>query len=75
MKRLIDVKIGQPVRILKNECNPTIRKRILDMGLTKNTEVVIKSKAPLGDPYEIYLRGFSLTLRKSEIKDIYVEEI
>lgn len=50
-----------------------LRRRIMDMGIVKGTEIQIEGKAPMGDPIEIQLRGYNLSLRKSEAKDIVVE--
>lgn len=52
-----------------------LRRRLLDMGLTPNTIVLVRKKAPLGDPIEIFLRGYELTLRVEEAKHILVEEV
>lgn len=52
-----------------------IRRRLFDMGITPNTEIYLRKKAPLGDPIEITLRGYELTLRKSEAAEVEVEEI
>lgn len=65
-KKLNEFKI-QEAGIIKNiEGEGKIRRRLLDMGVTPGAEVVLKKKAPLGDPIEVTLRGYELTLRKSE---------
>lgn len=52
-----------------------MRRRLLDMGLTPNTIVLVRKKAPLGDPIEIFLRGYELTLRAAEASQILIEEV
>ncbi len=59
-------KVGQKVRIARITGDGPLRQRILDMGLTKGAEVTIRKMAPLGDPLEITVRGFELSLRKAE---------
>lgn len=75
MKKLTEVKLNKEYIIKKIDCENPMRRRILDMGLTVNTIVKITKLAPLGDPYELYLRGYTLTLRKNECQHIYVEEV
>lgn len=52
-----------------------LRRRLLDMGLTPNTEVLVRKVAPMGDPIEIYLRGYELTLRKNEAQNMEIQEV
>lgn len=52
-----------------------LRRRLLDMGLTPNTEVLVRKVAPMGDPIEIYLRGYELTLRKNEAQNMEIREV
>lgn len=61
--------------LIKNIYANNLRKRIIDMGLTTGTQVYVKKMAPLGDPMEIVVRGYLLTLRKTEAKTIEVEKI
>ncbi len=63
---LRDTKAGQSVRVARVTGTGSLRQRILDMGLTKGTEVRIRKVAPLGDPLEISVRGYELSLRKAE---------
>lgn len=63
---LRDAKAGQTVKVAKITGTGSLRQRILDMGLTKGTEVKIRKVAPLGDPLEITVRGYELSLRKAE---------
>lgn len=70
--KLNQVKIGTTVRVVKVEGEGPLRQRILDMGLTKGAEVKIRKMAPLGDPLEVTVRGFELSLRKAEAACIVV---
>ncbi|MDY6018123.1 MAG: FeoA family protein [Anaerococcus sp.] len=75
MTTLKDIDVGQTVRVKKVRGDgPTIR-RIMDMGLTKGTKVFVRKFAPLGDPIQLSLRGFELTIRKEDAKNIEVEVI
>lgn len=69
---LQDVKPGESCIIREIKTN-NLRKRIIDMGLINGTSVLVKKAAPLGDPIEIVVRGYSLTLRKAEARTIQVE--
>lgn len=64
---------GQRVRITRLQGQGAVKRRIMDMGLTKGTEVFIRKVAPLGDPMELNLRGYELSLRKGDAKMITVE--
>lgn len=66
VKTLRQAKAGQTVRVARVAGTGPLRQRILDMGLTKGTEVTIRKVAPLGDPLEVTVRGYELTLRKAE---------
>ena len=72
MKTLKDIKIGQTAVIEKLHGEGAIKRRIMDMGLTKGTEVYVRKVAPLGDPIEVTVRGYELSLRKSEAESILV---
>ncbi len=72
MKTLKDVKVGETVRILKLYGEGAVKRRIMDMGLTKGVEVYIRKLAPLGDPIEITVRGYELSLRKADAESIEV---
>jgi len=61
--------------VIKNIKSNNLRKRIIDMGLIIGTKVYVKKTAPLGDPVEIIVRGYSLTLRKAEARTIHVEKV
>ncbi len=73
MKTLGDVKIGGSARVVKVHGEGAVRRRIMDMGITKGVEIYIRKVAPLGDPLEIYVRGYELSLRKADAEMIEVE--
>jgi len=73
MKYLNEVPVGNTVRIEKLEGLGPVKRRMMDMGLTKGTEITIRKVAPLGDPLEIIVRGYSLSIRKAEAKCIVVK--
>ena len=66
MRTLKDAKVGQTVRVVKLHGEGPVRRRILDMGLTKGVEVFVRKMAPLGDPMELHVRGYELSLRKAD---------
>ena len=72
MKTLRQAKIGETVKIVKLHGEGAIKRRIMDMGLTKGVEVYVRKVAPLGDPIEVTVRGYELSLRKSEAESILV---
>ncbi len=69
------LKPGQKGRVLKVRRGGAVRKRIVDMGVTPGTVIEIRRVAPLGDPVEVKLRGYNLSLRKEEISEIEVEHV
>ena len=73
MTTLKDVKCGQTVRVKKIQGEGPVRRRIMDMGLTKGSEIYVRKVAPLGDPVEINIRGYELTLRKFDAEMVIVE--
>ena len=73
MKTLRQVKVGETVKIVKLHGEGAVKRRIMDMGLTKGAEVYIRKVAPLGDPVEVTVRGYELTLRNGEAEHIVVE--
>ena len=73
MKTLREAKVGETVKVVKLNGEGPVRKRIMDMGITKGVEIFIRKVAPLGDPVEVNVRGFELTLRKDEAERIMVE--
>ena len=72
MKTLKDVKIGKTVTVVKLHGEGAVRRRIMDMGVTKGVEIYVRKSAPLGDPIEIMLRGYELSLRKADAEMIEV---
>ncbi|MBR5783129.1 MAG: ferrous iron transport protein A [Clostridia bacterium] len=75
MFTLGDAKVGQTVKVIKLHGEGAIRRRIMDMGITKGVEIYIRKVAPLGDPFELYVRGYELSLRKEDAKLIEVEKM
>ncbi len=73
MKSLKQAEIGQTVRVVKLHGEGAVKRRIMDMGLTKGVEVYVRKVAPLGDPIEITVRGYELSLRKADAEMIEVE--
>ena len=73
MKTLRDVKVGETVKVVKLHGEGAVKRRIMDMGLTKGTEVFVRKVAPLGDPVELTVRGYELSLRKADTEMIEVE--
>ena len=73
MKTLKDAKIGETVMVKKLNGVGAVRRRIMDMGITKGAEVFIRKVAPLGDPIEVNVRGYELSLRKADAELIDVE--
>ena len=72
MKTLRDAKIGETVKVVKLHGEGAIKRRIMDMGITKGTDVYVRKVAPLGDPLELYLRGYTMTLRQEDAARIEV---
>ena len=73
MNTLKDVKIGNRAKVVKLHGEGALRRRIMDMGITKGVEVRVRKVAPLGDPIEITVRGYELSLRKEDAQMIEVE--
>ena len=74
MKTLRQAKVGDTVRVVKLHGEGALRRRIMDMGITKGVEIYIRKAAPLGDPLELTVRGYELSLRKADAEMIEVEE-
>ena len=70
---LNEAKIGQTVKVKKLDGEGAVKRRIMDMGITKGTDVYIRKVAPLGDPIEVTVRGYELSLRKADAEMITVE--
>ena len=73
MKRLREIKIGGTARVIKVHGEGAVRRRIMDMGITRGVEIKITKVAPLGDPLEVTVRGYELSLRKEDAARIEVE--
>lgn len=73
MKTLKQVKIGQTVKVVKLHGEGAVKRRIMDMGITKGVEIYVRKVAPLGDPVEVTVRGYELSLRKNDADMIEVE--
>ena len=73
MKTLKTVKVGETVRIIKLHGEGATKRRIMDMGLTKGVEVFVRKVAPLGDPFEVTVRGYELSIRKEDTEMIEIE--
>lgn len=73
MKTLKNVECGQSVKVSRLGGEGAVRRRIMDMGITKGTEIYVRKVAPLGDPIEVTVRGYELSLRKGEAENIMVE--
>ncbi len=73
MKTLKDVKVGATVRVTKVHGQGAIRRRIMDMGITKGVEITVRKVAPLGDPVEFTVRGYEISLRKADAEMVEVE--
>lgn len=75
MQTLKECKIGSTLKVVKIEGEGAIKRRIMDMGITKGTTLTIRKVAPLGDPIQITLRDYELSLRKADAEKILVEEV
>ena len=75
MRTLRDAKIGEKVRVVKVHGEGAVRRRIMDMGITRRVEISIRKVAPLGDPIEVTVRGYELSLRKADAEMIEIEAI
>ena len=73
MKTLREVSVGQTVKVTKLTGEGPVKRRIMDMGITKGVEIFIRKVAPLGDPIEVTVRGYELSLRKADAEMIRVE--
>ena len=73
MKTLKDVKVGEEVQVVKLTGEGAVKRRIMDMGVTKGTKIFVRKVAPLGDPIEVKVRGYELSIRKADAQIIEVE--
>lgn len=73
MKTLKETSVGETVKVVKLNCSGPVKRRIMDMGITKGVDVFVRKVAPLGDPVEVTVRGYELSLRKADAEMIEVE--
>ena len=73
MKTLREVKIGQTAKVVKLHGEGPVKRRIMDMGITKGVEIFVRKVAPLGDPMELNVRGYELSVRKADAEMIEVQ--
>lgn len=73
MKTLREARVGDTVRVVKLRGEGAVKRRIMDMGVTKGAEIHIRKVAPLGDPFEITVRGYELSIRKADAEMIEIE--
>ena len=73
MKTLRDVKVGETVKVVKLHGEGAVKRRIMDMGITRGVEVFVRKLAPLGDPIEVNVRNYELSIRKTDAESIEVE--
>ena len=74
MKTLRQVKVGETVTVVKLHGEGAVKRRIMDMGITKGVQVYVRKVAPLGDPVEVNVRGYELSIRKNDAEMIEVQE-
>ena len=72
MKTLRDVKVGETAKVVKLHGEGAVKRRIMDMGITKGIEVHVRKVAPLGDPIEVTVRGYELSIRKADAEMVEV---
>ena len=73
MKTLREAKVGETLKVVKLHGEGAVKRRIMDMGITRGVEVYVRKVAPLGDPVEVNVRGYELSLRKADAEMIEVE--
>lgn len=74
MKTLKEAKVGETVKVVKVHGEGALRRRIMDMGITKGVSIHIRKVAPLGDPFELTVRGYELSLRKADAEMVEIEK-
>ena len=72
---LKNARVGETVRVSKVTGEGPVRRRIMDLGITKGVEIYVRKVAPLGDPFELTVRGYELSIRKEDAKMVLVEKI
>ncbi|MBR6545423.1 MAG: ferrous iron transport protein A [Clostridia bacterium] len=73
MRTLKELKVGKKARVVKLHGEGAVRRRLMDMGLTRGTEVTVRRVAPFGDPIELTLRGYELSLRRADAEMVEIE--
>ncbi len=73
VRTIKDARAGEKVKVVKLHGEGAVRRRIMDMGITRNTEIYIRKFAPLGDPIEVTVRGYELSLRKADAEMVEIE--
>ena len=73
MRTLRDARIGETVRVVKLHVEGAVKRRIMDMGITKRVDIYVRKVAPLGDPVEVTVRGYELSLRKADAEMVEIE--
>ena len=73
MRTLREVKVGETVKVVKLNGEGAVKRRIMDMGITKGVEIYVRKVAPLGDPVEVTVRGYELSLRKADAEMVVIE--
>lgn len=73
MKTLKEVKVGESVKVVKLHGEGAVKRRIMDMGVTRGADIYVRKVAPLGDPVEVTVRGYELSIRKADAEMIEVE--
>ena len=74
MRTLKEVKVGETVKVVKLSGEGAVKRRIMDMGITKGVEIYVRKVAPLGDPVEVTVRGYELSLRKADAEMVIIED-
>lgn len=74
MRTLKEAKVGETVKVVKLHGEGAVKRRIMDMGITKGVEIYIRKVAPLGDPVEVTVRGYELSLRKADAEMVELED-
>lgn len=74
MRTLKDLKVGESAKVVRLHGQGAVRRRIMDMGITRGTIVKVRKVAPLGDPFELTVRGYELTIRKADAQMIEIEK-
>lgn len=73
VKTLKDIHVGKTAKVVRIHGEGAVKRRIMDMGITRGVEIYVRKVAPLGDPMELFVRGYELSLRKEDAKNIEVE--